>query len=195
MRPFYFFHSQHNEWTLITDTYEATRNLGIENDAAKVIKEIPHHYIDPSSFNTAGTPTAANLVRARRSVHDFSHLHGTGDNISLEHFYAMLSQTVPSENSGYWLPLLPLAGHVHFVLYVQHVAGLEPGIYVLGRSREAFSLIEKTIRDSIAAKENIALNGPAEGFGALHWHPIPKPAGASDRLRILVITGHFFAAN
>ena len=89
----------------------------------------------------ASDESASQLIRRRRSAQAFDGV----TTISAQRFYRMLDALLPRAGQPPWA-LLDQAPSVHPVFFVHRVDGLEPGIYCLPRTGEAFADLRAAMR-------------------------------------------------
>jgi SagB-type dehydrogenase family enzyme len=115
--------SSHVDWPIIDDVAEATHKPPTQESPFDPPGSLPPH----SSANPA--PLAAEIIRRRRSAVSFDG-HTSIDSST---FYSMLDRLLPRPGVPPW-DAVPWPPHIHAVLFVHRVRGLDPGLYVFERS-------------------------------------------------------------
>jgi len=86
---------------------------------------------------TESTPTAAQIIRQRRSAVAFDGV----TSITKDQFFTMLDKTLPCEGCAPFDLGLSVAS-VHLLLFVHRVTGLEPGLYFLLRAERDLAALQ-----------------------------------------------------
>lgn len=105
----------------------------------------------PASGNAPGRPSAAQLIRQRRSALAFDAM----TSVSAGSFFAMLTRVMPEADRDVCLrPMpwdsLPWAPAIHLALFVHRVDGLAPGLYVLARDPSKIDLLRQATYQQFA---------------------------------------------
>ena len=123
--------SQHShDWPII-------ENMALVSQKITTIESIwkPPSYPNPlltHSFlpasNSTPKPAASSLIKQRRSAQKFEH-NGV---MTESQFYRLLDLTLPRTTI---VPLdsIPWKPRVHFILFIHHVTGIDPGLYIFLR--------------------------------------------------------------
>jgi SagB-type dehydrogenase family enzyme len=99
---------------------------------------VPEPYNWPEPVATPCSEDAATIIRQRRSAQAFDGV----TRLPAKTFYRMLDMTLPRANVPPWDALLP-GNHLHLVLFVHRVDGLDPGLYAFSRRPGGEALLKK----------------------------------------------------
>jgi SagB-type dehydrogenase family enzyme len=130
----------HIQWTFIDDVASATEDPGRTwPDSAVIQAEMNPRTSLADPANRRAAPARA-LMLQRRSALAFD----ARSSIEAETFFGMLARTLPGPSSPsaslWWAP------RIHLLLFVHRVAGVAPGLYVLGRDPGGFERLLREIR-------------------------------------------------
>jgi SagB-type dehydrogenase family enzyme len=130
----------HVQWTFIDDVARATEDPGRARPNPLTIQADVNSRASLAGTASRQAMPARGLMLQRRSALAFD----ARSSIEAETFFAMLARTlaVPSSPSAclWWTP------RIHFVLFVHRVAGVAPGLYVMGRDPGGFERLLREIR-------------------------------------------------
>ena len=123
----------HVQWTFIDEIAAATR------DAGRSI--VPAFALRASADKSSGKPAyPAPLLLQRRSA---LALDGRSP-IDADRFFTMLSRVMPGDDAPW--DAVWWSARIHLALFVHRVDGVEPGLYLLPRRREAVDLLRAAMR-------------------------------------------------
>jgi SagB-type dehydrogenase family enzyme len=120
------------DWPIIDEVARATRTPGP--------CPIERHPLAPAADVLARDVDAATIILKRRSA---VALDGQSA-IDRETFVRMLERVMPADTPPW--TALPWAPRVHLALFVHRVTGIDPGIYVLLRNREAEAFVRSELQ-------------------------------------------------
>ncbi len=124
----------HVNWEIITEAATATRKPATRQE------RIPYANT-PFMDKARSALTAARIIRQRRSALAFDGV----TSISLDQFLAMLDKTLPRKDCApFDVALGPV--RVHLLLFVHHVTGLTPGLYMFVRDERDLELLKVSSR-------------------------------------------------
>jgi SagB-type dehydrogenase family enzyme len=132
---------EHQEWSIIDLVSEACKKPRTE--LKKVVKAK-----EPNKFQKLLTSqntkfTAQQIIFQRRSAVDFD---GKTE-ISAQDFYAILAQTMPSNNAPWDAMTWPSS--VHLCIFVHRIKELLPGLYILVRDPEKVALLKEEMKSDL----------------------------------------------
>ena len=135
------------QWEIIDEVAAASWKNSHDLMSVAVPSSVTSH---DSPFTSHGTPTAAQLIRQRRSAVSFD----GKTSIASATFFQMLSRVMPAaelpqlDRPMPW-DVLPWKPAIHLLLFVHRVDGLAPGLYVLVRDRERVPLLQQSMNDEL----------------------------------------------
>ncbi len=135
----------HAHWDLIEDAAVASaRPSSAESPVALASSE------SSRPFPRGSAPAAATLIRQRRSC-----LGLDGETaMAVDRFYHMLDRLLPRSGVPPW-DAVPWAPHLHCVIFVHRVTGLEPGLYFLERSEAVHGRLLEACGSQLAWEEAV----------------------------------------
>jgi SagB-type dehydrogenase family enzyme len=119
-----------------------------------------------ASVKTPCTLTATTIIRQRRSAQQFD---GKMSTLPLSDFCRMLSSVLPASKIPFdmccWSP------QIHLFIFVHRVDGLEPGLYTLPRTEEAFEKLRSaTSTDFIWQQVNLTSDANTSSMPLFHLY-------------------------
>ena len=135
------------QWEIIDEVAAASWKSSHDLMSVAVPSSVTSH---DSLFTSHGTPTAAQLIRQRRSAVSFD----GKTSIASATFFQMLSRVMPAaelpqlDRPMPW-DVLPWKPAIHLLLFVHRVDGLAPGLYVLVRDREKVPMLQQSMNEEL----------------------------------------------
>jgi SagB-type dehydrogenase family enzyme len=144
------------DWEVIRQVEGASSKASTERDAVAVHGDprwvmAPADTNAPASGNDPARPSAAQLIRQRRSALAFD----ATTSISASRFFAMLARVMPQADRDVcqrptpW-DALPWTPSIHLALFVHRIDGLAPGLYVLARDASKVGWLRKATYQQFA---------------------------------------------
>ena len=109
------------DWPIIDVVSEACTKPGTQRSVTEDINF-------PPPLSTDSEALAATIIRQRRSAQAFD---GT-TTMPVDTFYKMMDAVLPRNDTLPWSTLNSI-GHLHLIIFVHRIKGLNPGLYLLGR--------------------------------------------------------------
>jgi SagB-type dehydrogenase family enzyme len=127
------------KWPIINEVAHATTTV---KDSTSPQQWTPTVVAPPLPCRT--TLKASDIIQRRRSAQMFDGQTA----MEATDFFRMLDMLVPRASTPPW-DALPWRPHIHLVLFVHRISGLEQGLYIMPRNEQALETLKATLSDKM----------------------------------------------